>query len=342
MTREQRERLKELQEQETLDAAETEELEKLESLLPPDADQDDFDDAWDNDNFTGDSNVNDDNQDDDSDGSDNSDGTDDQDDLDGTDDEPLLPSTPDSQSDHSANADDAGDDSDLENLTAEEKIAKLEAALAKANQAASTWKGRLQVEQEKNKGKKEPSAADTGQGTSDDTTSLEDDAELSEFFEEYPDLKKPILDSAKKVAEKIVESKLKDVRETVTSVQATVQEQNNAKHKKAIVEAHPDWETIYNSGALNTWIEEQPSFMKSRLYEIIQKGTTAEVIEMFDSYKKTVTTKKSDADSLKKKQKIAAMEAVPASSAGPKKKSTKPEKDDFDSSWDYFNREDAK
>ena len=232
------------------------------------------------------------------------------------------------------------------------QIAELTATVQQLTHNMKSWEGRLKAA-DKRAVEAEQKAKDAeakGQGKdSDDASPDVDDAELGKFFKEYPDLEGPITKVAEKMATKIFEDKIGDKLETLETGQAkaqeTAQEELDRVHMDKIVAAHPDWETIYDSGAIKTWIGQQPEYLQPRLNEIIKKGSAREVIAMFDSYKraagkgKETTTNSTEAD-LKKKEKAKAIEAVPASTGGPIEGKKKVEKDDFDGSWDELEKKD--
>lgn len=56
-------------------------------------------------------------------------------------------------------------------------------------------------------------------------------------------------------------------------------------HMSAIYAAHPDADSIAESKELADWIEAQPSFARDGFKAVLQQGTTAEVIEFFDTFK---------------------------------------------------------
>lgn len=56
-------------------------------------------------------------------------------------------------------------------------------------------------------------------------------------------------------------------------------------HLSAIYAAHPDADSIAESKELADWIEAQPSFARAGYQAVLQQGTTAEVIEFFDTFK---------------------------------------------------------
>ncbi len=164
---------------------------------------------------------------------------------------------------------------------------------------------------------------------------------MSAFIQEFPDLERPIRILIHKEAESLLDARLGPVEESVTKVKDTLKVSADERHFAEIGKAHPDWEKIVESGALQTWIDRQPKFLQPRLNEICQSGETQEVIEMFDQYKKATGKAKSTTTSSRtqsKKKKAQSIEAVPASSGGPKRKPQVPDKDDFDGSWDHWNK----
>lgn len=56
-------------------------------------------------------------------------------------------------------------------------------------------------------------------------------------------------------------------------------------HMSAIYAAHPDADSIAESKELADWIAAQPSFARAGFKAVLQQGTTAEVIEFFDTFK---------------------------------------------------------
>lgn len=56
-------------------------------------------------------------------------------------------------------------------------------------------------------------------------------------------------------------------------------------HMSAIYAAHPDADSIAESKELADWIEAQPSFARAGYQAVLPQGTTAEVIEFFDTFK---------------------------------------------------------
>jgi hypothetical protein len=57
-------------------------------------------------------------------------------------------------------------------------------------------------------------------------------------------------------------------------------------HYQAIYEAHPDADSIAESKELADWIKAQPSFARAGFEQALTKGTTEQIIELFDTFKK--------------------------------------------------------
>lgn len=70
---------------------------------------------------------------------------------------------------------------------------------------------------------------------------------------------------------------------------APLQQQQQAEaanaHLSAIYAAHPDADSIAESKELASWIAAQPSFARAGFQAVLQQGSTAEVIEFFDTFK---------------------------------------------------------
>lgn len=226
------------------------------------------------------------------------------------------------------------------------KITELEHKMA-------SWDGRLKAADKRaaEAEQKLKEAEAKGQSTeSDKNASPDEDAKkLSAFFKEFPDLESPMKSVAEKIATKLFNDKMSKVDEIVASqdaVKDTLDADADARHMATIEAAHADWKTIYDSGALETWIKKQPEYLQPKLQEIISNGSAREIIGMFDSYKRASGkgTKQepntAEADAAKA-AKIKALEAVAASTGGPKEPAVKIAKDDFDGAWDSLEKKDT-
>lgn len=227
--------------------------------------------------------------------------------------------------------------------SAQSEIQNLRDEISSLNQKMKSWEGRItkanerakQAEEELEKTKTEKPSE-----TKELDNVKEDDEAVKHFLDEFPDFKTPIMAIAKKVAKKIVEDELKDIKPSIEEVKTTVQESARERHYRSIQDAHPDWKEIYNSGKLKTWIDEQPAFMKNKLNEVITNGSSEEIIEMFDLYKKSHTPKEIVTNK-QTQDKAKNIIAVKSSSGGPKIPKEE-NKDDFESGWNVSKARDGK
>ncbi len=60
------------------------------------------------------------------------------------------------------------------------------------------------------------------------------------------------------------------------------------KHYNAIYAAHADADKIVPD--VQKWIAEQPKFLQPQFNKVLSDGSAAEVVELFDTYKKTIAT----------------------------------------------------
>ena len=58
-----------------------------------------------------------------------------------------------------------------------------------------------------------------------------------------------------------------------------------SEHYSAIYDAHPDADSIAESKELADWIGSQPSFVRDGYQAVLAKGSTAQIVELFDSFK---------------------------------------------------------
>lgn len=167
----------------------------------------------------------------------------------------------------------------------------------------------------------------------------EDEQVLTDFVSEFPSLEKPIKAIAKRIAEKIVSDRMKEIEprfNKVESIEKQMKDTEDASHFDKIERAHSDWREVRDSGKLKLWIDAQPGYVKRALDKVVTEGSTEEVIEMFNQYKESIpsepsTTPRKDKTSNKKAQDLLAVDSSPSGS--PKGK-TKADKDDFDAAWE--------
>ena len=79
-----------------------------------------------------------------------------------------------------------------------------------------------------------------------------------------------------------VEARVSKALEPLQAKQAT---DATKSHYEAIYQAHPDADSIAESKELADWIASQPSFVRSSYEQVFTKGSTTDVIELFDRFK---------------------------------------------------------
>ena len=244
----------------------------------------------------------------------------------------------------SAGTDESAQDSNSDVANLQAQIEQLQAENANLQQKMRSWDGRIRAANkraaEAEEKLKQAQEAQDKAGT-DSLPDGEDDAVLSEFIDEFPTLEKPIKALIKKVAGSMVKAELGKVETQVKEIKDTQVASDTASHAQRINEAHPDWKQIYDSGKLTTWINSQPTFVQRTLNDIVEDGSTEDIIEMFDQFKAATkpaetdqSTTSSQSTGRSKSERAAAMQAVPAKTGGPPKPKPKVAKDDFDAAWD--------
>lgn len=81
------------------------------------------------------------------------------------------------------------------------------------------------------------------------------------------------------------------VRQGIEEALAPMRQQTASNaHYDAILAAHPDAESVYQSAELSEWIGSQPTFVRNALTAVLQEGSTGQVIELFDAFKSATGT----------------------------------------------------
>lgn len=93
-----------------------------------------------------------------------------------------------------------------------------------------------------------------------------------------------------KEREQVIEKRVQErVEAALAQALGPIQQKQQADavdtHLSSIYAAHPDADSIAESKELADWIEAQPSFARAGFKAVLQQGTTAEVIEFFDTFK---------------------------------------------------------
>lgn len=122
-------------------------------------------------------------------------------------------------------------------------------------------------------------------GGSDDA----DDASVTAFLEEFPELATPIQKMIEKVTKKhgqaVADDMIAKVDRRIAPLAETMQETTVEKHLSTIRAAHSDFETIVKGDDLQTWIGEQPKYMQPSLREVYERGYAEDVVDMLTQYK---------------------------------------------------------
>jgi hypothetical protein len=127
-------------------------------------------------------------------------------------------------------------------------------------------------------------------------------AELSEYEENFDEISKFEGIKRTKALTKLkdyVDAMIGRVIEIVQPLAETVAENKKASHFDKVAEVHSDYQTIYKSGDMLKWIEEQPTYLQAGFKKVYTSGKTDEVIDLYSRYKKdrgiaTTTTTKPD------------------------------------------------
>ena len=75
------------------------------------------------------------------------------------------------------------------------------------------------------------------------------------------------------------------LKQKLAPIQQKQQEDATEQHYGAIYEKHPDADSIAESKELAAWIGSQPTFVQAGYKDVLDKGTTDQVIELFDRFK---------------------------------------------------------
>jgi hypothetical protein len=125
--------------------------------------------------------------------------------------------------------------------------------------------------------------ADAGTGKTQNQDELL--AGLKEHFPELAEVLAPVIEKiAGSVKEQVsaIEAKLS---QDLKPLQETVAKSAEEAHYEAIANAHSDYEDLLSSGKIEAWIATKPSFLRDSYNAVLEKGTAAQAIELFDSYK---------------------------------------------------------
>jgi len=236
--------------------------------------------------------------------------------------------------------DNADDSSDWKTLYEKEKHrnASWAGRIRKEREEAEKAKAELEKLRAELEALKSPSANDDH----DKDVSSEgddDDDPVRDFIEQYPEFEKPLRKLAAAEAERLVREYTKKFEPDLAAMRETLHRKSIEEHVNQIEQAHPGWKNL-DTDDLNSWIEEQPSYIQATLKNIRDKGTATEVIEMLTSYKqaRNITAFGDQVNPVKREsvlKKNDPHQAVKARGAGPPNRK-KVNKDDFDAAWEVF------
>lgn len=89
----------------------------------------------------------------------------------------------------------------------------------------------------------------------------------------------------KLVAQQVEQRVEQRLSEALQPIQQREEHSATKAHYNAIYEAHPDADSIAESQELADWIASQPSFTQSAMQQVLQTGSTEQVIELFSAFK---------------------------------------------------------
>ena len=110
-----------------------------------------------------------------------------------------------------------------------------------------------------------------------------------------------------------VEARLKQALEPITQKQQIDETQ---QHYSAILQAHPDIESVAESQEFASWRASQPSYAQQAINGVLSQGTTDQVIELFNQFKGNAQTAAPTPADIKQAAKAKldnAQSAIPAS-----------------------------
>lgn len=169
---------------------------------------------------------------------------------------------------------------------AEERMKNAQARMTKATQeAADTKRENTSLRQQLQELKDTMTKAKQAQSN----------AVLEDLKKEYPDIANPLIDKINALEEQISRSTT-DLKED-----SMVREQE--VHVQKIKEKHPDVDVIHDSEDFQGWLERQTAVWK----RVAKEGTSDEVVELLDSYKKEMGMIEEPSET--KKEKVARAKA---------------------------------
>lgn len=258
--------------------------------------------------------------------------------------------------------DDKGDDASDDKAEAGDTETDWKAEFEALQEKTKSWSGRLSASDKRNtelqrqldelKAKQEQGSDDDDDNDNSeevtDEQAAEADAELEEFFDDYPGLRGPLtkmIEKAKQDAIATVQQDIAPIKQERQKAQADAEEEAVRKHVSAIEDAVPGWEAHTQDGSLTEWLDSLPRHRAIGVKAVLADGETHEVIDVLTDFRKEIGYKppadnnnddgeKTGSNKLKELRKRQAEDAeavkggqarIPKGVAG---------KDDFDSAFD--------
>lgn len=81
-------------------------------------------------------------------------------------------------------------------------------------------------------------------------------------------------------------TQLQPAQEFIVETKKSREEDERKEHFQIIENAHPDYSTHRDSGAIKKWIEGKPLYLQKGLSEIYAKGTAEDIVEMLSDFKR--------------------------------------------------------
>lgn len=215
-----------------------------------------------------------------------------------------------------------------------EETPNYKALYNQAKNEANTWKGRVtQAHEERDQAR---AALDKKAATNDsleNQTQSGNDPDVEEFFNEYPEMQKPVT----AMADKVVATRLADIEAKydakIAALESVSTETKVDRHFATIKAAHPDYETVAASKNFTSWVDKQPAYIRASIDQVWQSGSAEEIIDVFNEYKKAGISKTKHKTQGAVNEKADSLLAVRSSSGGPVRNNRQPDNSDFDSAW---------
>ena len=217
----------------------------------------------------------------------------------------------------------------------QKKALAIQAELDKEKQKTASWDGRIKAANEKTKvlesqvatllsERKEKATAKTA------AQDLSDKEKIELFKENFPELGDfaDIIERRLDTATKVEEVPAKVEPEKPQAPAEVTSENKELDHFAAIRKDHPELEELVKTGVLETWINQQPDFMRPHLQSIYDNGSSGNIINMITEFKNQTSWQSNVTVHDKTKQdKLNSMREAEGDSPGPK--SEGPDKYDF-------------